>query len=208
MSAGTSPSDHQQLSVDDQTEGLFERQAMLEGRSYNVNSWLIRKDREQCKVLLEKLNDDSAEALLLFSYMILSIFQLRPISGHLPSARNEKVGGPQGTTGDDLSVNAPFTCEFGYNLHFGSDVKIGANCYMNDASTISIGNRVRIGRNVRFECNPQVSAKLEKGIAIAREIRIGDGVVIGDNVTIFGGVIIGVGSQICANIMLTQVSLP
>ena len=193
---------------EDQAAGLWDRLAMIEGRRYNVNSYLIAEDRKQCRKLLSRLNTAGSGSLSSFACLVSELFQLRPIPGPATAAWDEKFGRRCGSKGKDLLLMTPFRCEFGYNLHFGDDVRIGPNCYFNDACMIRIGNGVRIGKNVRFDCNQADSANQENfGVAVASKIEICDGVVIGDDVTIFGGVSVGTRSRVCANITLTEASL-
>jgi len=47
--------------------------------------------------------------------------------------------------GDNVHIEGPFFCDYGYNIHFGNNVYINYNCTILDVTTVTIGNDVLIG---------------------------------------------------------------
>ncbi|KAI1364884.1 hypothetical protein F5Y08DRAFT_328398 [Xylaria arbuscula] len=53
-----------------------------------------------------------------------------------------------GRVGAEVVVEAPFTCDYGYNITIGNNVMIGRNCTILDPVDITIGDNCIIGPNV------------------------------------------------------------
>lgn len=105
---------------------------------------------------------------------------------------------------DDFRVFAPFTTDFGKNIHLGRNVFINSGCRFQDQGGIYIGDNVLIGHNVvlatlNHEENPE-----KRGNLIPSPIRIGNDVWIGSNATILPGVKVGDGAIIAAGAVVTK----
>lgn len=105
---------------------------------------------------------------------------------------------------DDFRVFAPFTTDFGKNIHLGRNVFINSGCRFQDQGGIYIGDNVLIGHNVvlatlNHEENPE-----KRGNLIPSPIRIGNDVWIGSNATILPGVNVGDGAIIAAGAVVTK----
>ena len=57
---------------------------------------------------------------------------------------------PVGHVGENVVVEAPFICDYGYNITIGEDVLIDSNCTVKDTCAVSIGARTVIGPNVKL----------------------------------------------------------
>lgn len=119
--------------------------------------------------------------------------------------------GPTGACGDCTVVEAPFHCEFGYNLNLGSFVVVGANCFMQDFGTIYIGDRTIVGPNCKFYCmttsvDASVRGKGCHGTFKAGAIKIEEDCFIGGDVTILPFRTIGKGAVVGAGSVVTRVS--
>ena len=55
-----------------------------------------------------------------------------------------------GCVGNNVIVEAPFNCDYGYNIHIGHDVVIGKNCTILDSCKVKIGGRCILGPNVNI----------------------------------------------------------
>ncbi len=108
--------------------------------------------------------------------------------------------------GDNISIEPPFYCDYGYNI------EIGDNFYANFACTILDVNKVKIGKNVMFGPNVQVYTathplKAEeriKGLELSKPIEIGDNVWINGGAIICPGVKIGNNTTIGAGSVVTK----
>lgn len=110
--------------------------------------------------------------------------------------------------GDNLHIEGPFFCDYGYNIHFGHNVYINYNCTILDVTKVTIGTDVLIGPSVEIytAAHPVDWQERATRIEFGEPVTIGDNVWIGGNVTICPGVtigsrtIIGAGSVVTKNI--------
>ncbi|KAK8073610.1 hypothetical protein PG994_004509 [Apiospora phragmitis] len=110
--------------------------------------------------------------------------------------------------GDNVVIEAPFTCDYGYNITIGQNVFIGRNCTIIDPCSVKIGNNTYIGPNVSLfaatlDTNPAKrmgSKSLQKG----EPITIEEDVWIGGNVIVLPGLKIGKGSTVGAGSVVTR----
>lgn len=122
-----------------------------------------------------------------------------------------------GSVGENVSIGLPFICDYGCNIHIGSNVSINMNCTFVDCNQIIIGNNILISSNVQmytathpveFEermtpgFNPAGNESFFRTCALP--IHIQDGAFIGGGVIILPGVTIGSGSVIGAGSVVTR----
>ena len=106
-------------------------------------------------------------------------------------------GGPTGHLGKAVSIDTPFTCHYGYNLHIGSHVEIGTGCKFLDSGDITIGDGCTIGANVTINTvKTPTDPRSAKGTgphrtSVALKVHIGKNVWIGTDCIIKAGVSIG-----------------
>ncbi|KAK8005418.1 hypothetical protein PG990_011455 [Apiospora arundinis] len=110
-----------------------------------------------------------------------------------------------GQVGNDVVIEAPFTCDYGYNITIGQNVFIGRNCTIIDPCSVKIGNNTYIGPNVSLfaatlDTNPAKPRAFKRGTPI----NIEEDVWIGGNVVILPGLKIGKGSTIGAGSVVTR----
>ena len=55
-----------------------------------------------------------------------------------------------GEIGKNVEIDTPFYCDYGKNIHIGSDVIINMNCTFVDNKPIRIGSKVLIASNVQI----------------------------------------------------------
>ncbi len=111
-----------------------------------------------------------------------------------------------GSCGERVIANQPFRCDYGENIHVGSDVIINFNMTILDEAEVRIGNHVFIGPNVSIytACHPLECDKRNEGMQWALPVTIGDNVWICGGVTIVPGVTIGEGAVIAAGAVVTK----
>lgn len=129
---------------------------------------------------------------------------------HLPPEQwNEQVDLLKrilGKTGDEVYIEPPFHCDYGYNI------EVGENFYANYNLVILDVGKVRIGKNVMFAPNvsiytaghPVHSDSRNSGYEYGIDITIGDNVWIGGNVCVLPGVKIGDNVVIGAGSVVTK----
>lgn len=113
-----------------------------------------------------------------------------------------------GSVGVNPWINAPFRCDYGYNIHIGDNFICNYNCVMLDVVPITIGNNVQIAPNVTLTAaghpiHPETRAtQYEYGrpIVIEDDVWIGAGVIVNPGVHIGAGSVIGSGSVVTKDI--------
>jgi maltose O-acetyltransferase len=105
-------------------------------------------------------------------------------------------------------IEAPFNCDYGYNI------EVGENFYANYGCTILDANKVKIGDNVLFGPNVQIYTATHpidpierltgkgysKPITIGNNVWIGGGTIICPGIKIGDNVTVGAGSVVTKNI--------
>lgn len=129
---------------------------------------------------------------------------------HLPPEQwNEQVDLLKrilGKTGDEVYIEPPFHCDYGYNI------EVGENFYANYNLVILDVGKVRIGKNVMFAPNVSIYTaghpvhpdSRNSGYEYGIDITIGDNVWIGGNVCVLPGVKIGDNVVIGAGSVVTK----
>ncbi|KAF2490777.1 hypothetical protein BU16DRAFT_134671 [Lophium mytilinum] len=186
-----------------------EKEKMLSGEHYMLFNPQLVDEREQCKASLFRFNNGSNPGGGISREERARLFRevLEPKwVKNLRSPHNSPIG----SLGKDVCVDAPFTCEYGYNINIGDEVVLGSNCTILDPCRIIIMARTIIGPNVNIFGNTVSTdpraRKGSKGTAIGKEIIIEEDVYIGGNVTILPGVTIGKGATVGAGSVVTHVS--
>ncbi len=124
-----------------------------------------------------------------------------------------------GKMGDNVSVAAPFYCDYGRNIFLGNNVSVNMNCTFVDCNKIEIGDNVLISSNVQIytsshpvelkerltpDWDPESGAYFCQTYALPVKIGngcwIGGGTIILPGVTIGDGAVIGAGSVVTGNI--------
>jgi acetyltransferase-like isoleucine patch superfamily enzyme len=189
-----------------------QKEEMLAGRHYFPFDKELVLERERCNGACWRFNSSTnpnngvspEERARLFR----DILQPRD---HVMSPTQASPVTPVGRVGDNVVVEAPFTCDYGYNITIGQDVAIGKNCTILDTCEVKIGDRCNIGPNVNiYTATLPVDPKRRlgsKGQTLGRKIIIESDCWIGGGVTILPGRIIGKGSTVGAGSIVTRVRL-
>lgn len=179
---------------------------MLIGKPYRhfTDDQLI-DERNDCRASLERFNNacrpsagaSSEERGRLFRAIVQPDRALKP-------------NDPVGSCGSRVIVEAPFTCEYGYNINIGDDVVIQAGCVVLDPCKITIGSRTIIGPGVKFygltmPVDPKVRNG-SQGVAYGGTITIEEDCFIGGDVTILPNRTIKRGSIVGAGTIVSKVS--
>ncbi|MCJ1486117.1 Maltose acetyltransferase [Schaereria dolodes] len=182
-----------------------EREKMLKGEYFLPYTPALTQDREQCAAAVCRFNNAAnpatgvgpEERLRLFNSILKLQPSQEPSPGPGSDGRNstESTYFPTGSVGPGVVVEAPFYCDYGYNINIGENVLIGPDCRITDACMVTIGNNVVFSPSVKLVCvtypiDPKDRRK-GKGRALGRNIVIEDDVWIGSNVTILPGAKIG-----------------
>ena len=170
------------------TSELSEREKMLRGQLYDSGTDLsLVGDRNRVKDLCFKFNNT------------------------LPSKREKRrklFKKIVGKCGDNVTVESPFWCDYGYNIEIGENFYANHNTVILDCAKVKFGDNIFIAPNCGFYTagHPIDYERRNQGLEYALPITIGDNVWIGGGVQIMPGVtigsnvVIGGGSVVCKDI--------
>lgn len=189
-----------------------QKEEMLAGRHYFPFDKELVLERERCNGACWRFNSSTnpnngvspEERARLFR----DILQPRE---HVISPTQMSPVTPVGRVGDNVVVEAPFNCDYGYNISIGQDVAIGKNCTILDTCEVKIGDRCNIGPNVNiYTATLPVDPKRRlgsRGPNLGKKITIEADSWIGGGVTILPGRTIGKGSTVGAGSIVTRVHI-
>lgn len=167
---------------------------MISGRLYNSSGKDIEKQHKKGMCRCDRFNKISVR---------YTRSKQRALEKLIPSAKDS-----------ELTVFAPFYCEYGANIHVGKGCFINYHCIFLDVAPITLGNGVWIGANVTlatpshpFLAEERLPAEYPDGrhdLEYAEPITIKDGCWICSSVTICGGVTIGENSIVAAGAVVNR----
>ncbi len=105
-------------------------------------------------------------------------------------------------------IEAPFNCDFGYNIEIGDNFYANYNCVILDVNKVVIGANTMLAPNVQIysathPCEPalrRLKMELGKPVTIGHDVWIGGGAIVCPGVSIGSNVTIGAGSVVCQDI--------
>src|SRR5690554_96465 len=106
-----------------------EKEKMLAGEMYDPLDQQLVDDRLRTRLLIKELNDsreDQADE------------RVRMLKELIPRA------------GEELWLQPPFYCDYGYNMVVGERVFFNFNCVVLDVAEVKIGSRTLFGPNVQI----------------------------------------------------------
>lgn len=162
-----------------------EKDKMLAGGLYNALDEVLSADRTRARLLLQQINTvDPGDAPTLAALLK----QLLPQAGQ------------------DLWLQPPFYCDYGYNIVAGDKVFFNFNCVVLDVCQVSIGSRTLFGPNVQLytAMHPTDYQERAAGLEFGKPITIGEDVWVGGSAVICPGVTIGHRSIIGAGSVVTR----
>lgn len=129
-----------------------------------------------------------------------------------PSQRTEQkalLSQILGGMGEEITVNSPFWCDYGYNTTVGDFFFANHNCQILDGGKVRFGDHVFIAPNCVFTTAEHAidAQQRNAGLEVALPITVGNNVWFGAGVTVLGGVTIGDNVVIGAGSVVTR-SIP
>lgn len=108
--------------------------------------------------------------------------------------------------GENVAVNTPFWCDYGYNTSVGDYFFANHNCQILDGAKVTFGDHVFIAPNCLFTTAEHAldAEQRNAGLEIALPITVGNNVWIGAGTIVLGGVTIGDGAVIGAGSVVTK----
>ncbi|MGD9639290.1 MAG: sugar O-acetyltransferase [Alphaproteobacteria bacterium] len=166
---------------------MEQKKRMIAGLPYKSWFGVLPKERTRNKKLIYKYNNCCPDNKKKIDKLIRKIL---------------------GKTGEKVHIEAPFYCDYGYNIEVGEEFYANYNCTILDVAKVRIGNNVMFAPNVSIytaghPIHPEArNSGYEYGIevVIGDNVWLGGGVIINPGVTIGDNVVIGSGSVVTKNI--------
>jgi hypothetical protein len=207
-----------------------EKEKMLAGELYYPNTPDLVYERDRCKAALWRFNNSMNPTLGISREERLRLFRdvvqpREPPASSSNTTNNGSGGGgggngsspssPMGRVGENVIVEAPFICDYGYNITIARDVLIDSNCTIKDTCSVNIGPRVVIGPNVKLltatmPIDPR-RRKGSQGPSLGRAINIEEDCWIGAGAIILYGCLLAPNLlSPCSHLLstLTDIFLP
>jgi len=162
-----------------------EKEKMLAGELYHASDEILAKERLEARITLQKFNsskpDETEERARLLKKLI-------------------------GKAGQELWIEPPFYCDYGYNIELGDQVYFNFNCVLLDVNPIRIGDFTLVGPQVQIytATHPLDWKTRSKGLEFAKPVIIGDHVWIGGGSIVNPGISIGSRSIIGSGSVVTK----
>ena len=111
-----------------------------------------------------------------------------------------------GKTGENINIEVPFHCDYGYNIEVGENFFANYNLVILDVAKVRIGDNAQIAPNVAIYTagHPVHPDSRNSGYEYGIDVTIGDNVWIGGNSVIVPGVTVGNNVVIGAGSVVTK----
>jgi acetyltransferase-like isoleucine patch superfamily enzyme len=188
-----------------------QKEEMLSGRQFYPFDKELCLERERCAAACWRFNNLTSPPTNGVSpeersRLFREILQPRDPVRLSPSEASPVTN--MGRVGRNVTVETPFTCDYGYNITIGNHVSIGRNCTINDVCEVKIGDNCVIGPNVSiFTATLPVDPKRRQGgqgPQYGKPITIEQDCWIAGGATILAGRTIGKGSTVGAGSVVTK----
>lgn len=164
---------------------MNQKERMLAGLPYKA--WLdgLSQERLSCKKKIYRYN------------------RLNPANR---KAKTKLIRQILGKTGEEINIEQPFHCDYGYNIEVGENFAANYNLTILDVGRVKIGDNVLFAPNVAIYTagHPVHPDSRNTGYEYGIDIIIGDNVWIGGNSCILPGVKIGNNVVIGAGSVVTK----
>ena len=162
-----------------------EKAKMLAGELYRPNDPEIRSDQAEAAAWLRRYN------------------VLVDASG---DERRALLAERFAAVGEGADIRPPFHCDFGSNIRLGANVFLNFNCVILDTTTVAIEDGAQIGPAVQIYAadHPRDAAQRRDGLEFSRPVRIGRNVWVGGGAIILPGVTIGDDAIVGAGSVVTR----
>lgn len=165
---------------------MNEKEKCAAGMLYDANyDPDLLKDRDRCKDICFEYNNTKPSKLYKKKEQLKQLF---------------------GEVKGEFTIQAPFWCDYGYNIELGENFYANHNLVILDGAKVKFGNNVFIAPDCGFHTagHPLDAARRNQGLEYARPITVGDNVWIGAGVQVLPGVTIGDNAVIGAGSVVTK----
>lgn len=110
-----------------------------------------------------------------------------------------------GAAGDDVWLQPPFFCDYGFNILLGEKCFFNFNCVVLDVCTVRVGDYTLFGPAVQiYTATHPLNAELRRTQEFGKPVEIGSDVWVGGGAIICPGVKIGAKAVIGAGSVVTR----
>src|SRR5712692_7833881 len=106
-----------------------EKEKMLQGELYDASDPELRQERTRARKLTRFFNQTMETDADLRVTLLKSLF---------------------GSTGESISIEPPFRCDYGYNIHVGENFYANFDCVILDVCRVNIGANCSIAPGVHI----------------------------------------------------------
>ncbi len=162
-----------------------EREKMISGEYYNPADTELSTMRKQARRLTEQMNRCGTDHKEERKRLVQELF---------------------GSSGEGLYLETGFQCDYGCNIHVGSNFYANFNCVILDVAEVCFGNNCMLGPQVGIYTATHPLDPLERisGKEFAKPIKIGDNCWIGGHATINPGVSLGNNVVVASGAVVTK----
>lgn len=162
---------------------MTEKEKMLAGEDYDPADKELKKLRLRARILTQRLNETSEKK---------------------PRKRLKLLRKLLGTSGKKITIQPPFHCDYGSNIHLGKNFYANFGCVILDVAEVRLGDNCMLGPQVGIytATHPLDPKQRNSGKESAQPITIGNncwisghatinpGVTLGDNVVVASGAVV------------------
>lgn len=164
---------------------MTEKEKMLAGEDYDPADKELRKLRLHARALAKRLNETGERNR---------------------KKRRKLLHKLLGTYGKKITIQPPFHCDYGSNIHVGENFYANFGCVILDVAEVRLGDNCMLGPQVGIytASHPLDPKKRSSGKESARPITIGDNCWIGGHATINPGVTLGNNVVVASGAVVTK----
>ncbi|MDG5472877.1 sugar O-acetyltransferase [Jeotgalibacillus sp. ET6] len=162
-----------------------EKEKMLAGEMYAANDAELIADRQAARKLTREFNALTETDDLKKQTLIRQLF---------------------GSTQENIYVEAPFRCDYGYNIHTGENFYANFDCLILDVCKVEFGDNCMLapGVHIYTATHPLHPTQRNSGLEYAKPVTFGHNVWIGGRAVINPGVTVGDNAVIASGAVVTK----
>ncbi|KIL48713.1 maltose acetyltransferase domain-containing protein [Jeotgalibacillus campisalis] len=111
-----------------------------------------------------------------------------------------------GSTKEQIHIEAPFRCDYGYNIHTGENFYANFDCLILDVCKVEFGDNCMLapGVHIYTATHPLHPVERNSGLEYAKPVKFGNNVWIGGRAVINPGVTVGDNAVIASGAVVTK----
>ena len=162
-----------------------EKEKMLRGDLYDAADPELVAERERARELTRRYNRTTEDD---------------------PERRRELLEVLLGSVGDEITIEPPFRCDYGYNVRVGEGFYANFDCVVLDVCRVDIGRNCMLapGVHIYTATHPLDASERIEGLEYGKPVSIGDDVWVGGRAVINPGVTVGDGSTVASGAVVTR----